>query len=456
MTAKHHAFMADQPIRIVYSVSRLVSEVSEILNSTLPRVWLQGEISNFSQPRSGHWYFNLKDADSQVRCAMFRGNNRLLRFTPKDGQEVLIRGRVGLYKARGEFQIVAEHMEAGGEGALRQEFERLKAQLSAEGLFDDDRKQALPKQPKQLGIITSATGAAIQDALKVLGRRYPTGKVTVFPCVVQGKEAAPSIRRALECALDQNTCETLLIVRGGGSIEDLWAFNDETLVRAIADCPIPVISGVGHETDFTLVDFVADQRAPTPSAAAELATIDSDEIRRQFRLAETRLQSSLRQRLNRQRTVLGHLEHRVKLGDPRQRLQQQMQRVDQLERQLLQAIQRQTRTADLRQSQATIRLTRLNPGSKTIPRLNQQRSELSRRLGSALQSCLSGKGSQLAASARNLNTVSPLGVLERGYSIASSKNQVVTDASTLAPGDSLQLQFRHGSANCEVLTTNQE
>ena len=238
-----------------------------LLEHGIPSLWIEGEISNFSRPASGHWYFTLKDRDSQVRCAMFRGRNALLRFTPTDGQRVLARARVTLFEPRGEYQLQVEHLEDSGVGALRREYERLKARLEAEGLFDSSKKRPLPTVPSCIGVITSPTGAAIRDILNILGRRFPAAHVIIYPTAVQGRDAVPQLLEALSLAATRNECDVLIVARGGGSIEDLWAFNDEGVARAIRALPMPVVTGIGHEIDFTIADFVADLRAPTPSGA---------------------------------------------------------------------------------------------------------------------------------------------------------------------------------------------
>src|SRR5688572_24140306 len=261
--------------RDIYTVSRLNREARGLLEAGLPSLWITGELSNLARPASGHWYFTLKDEDAQVRCAMFRQRALAVRVAPRDGMQVLMRARVGLYEARGEFQLVVDHLEEAGEGELRRRFEALKQKLAAEGLFDAARKRALPRFPARIGIVTSVTGAALRDVLHVLRRRCPGVPVLVYPVPVQGAGAPPEIAAMLELADHRREVEVLLLVRGGGSLEDLFAFNDERLARTIAGIGLPLITGIGHEIDFTIADFVADLRAPTPSAAAELAVPDA-------------------------------------------------------------------------------------------------------------------------------------------------------------------------------------
>src|SRR5579862_9598159 len=260
--------------RNVFTVSRLNREVRLLLEKGLGVIWIEGELSNFSAPSSGHWYFSLKDRDAQLRCAMFRMKNAGVGFKPKDGQQVLVRGRISLYEPRGEYQLSAEHLEEAGVGALKREFERLKNKLAAEGLFALERKRSLPRFPRRIGVVTSPTGAAIRDILHILGRRFPPAAVLIYPTAVQGDAAIPMIVEALQTASARAECDVLIVARGGGSIEDLWSFNDERVARAICASSIPVVSGIGHEIDFTIADFVADARAPTPSGAAELVAPD--------------------------------------------------------------------------------------------------------------------------------------------------------------------------------------
>jgi exodeoxyribonuclease VII large subunit len=266
--------------RYIYSVSELNAAAKSVLENDLGRIWIEAEISNMSRPASGHWYFTLKDQKAQIRCAFFKGSNRLVNFTPEDGQLLLVRGRVSLYEPRGDYQLIVDQMEPAGIGDLQRAFEETRQRLLEAGLFDEAHKQPLPTIPKRIGLITSPSGAAIRDVLHVLRRRYPMVPVVLYPTSVQGASAATEIMQALGHAVNRNECDVLLMTRGGGSIEDLWPFNDEQLAKAIYDCPIPIISGVGHEIDFTIADFVADVRAPTPSAAAEMLVPDQLELRR--------------------------------------------------------------------------------------------------------------------------------------------------------------------------------
>ena len=276
MTVNEEISQAES-IREIFTVSDLNREARELLEGHFPLVWVEGEISNLARPSSGHIYFSLKDEAAQVRCAMFKMRNRLLNFQPENGQQVLARARISLYEARGDFQLIIEHMEETGDGALRRQFELLKHKLFEEGLFDESHKRELPSLPTRLGVITSPSGAAIRDILSVLKRRFPGIPILIYPVPVQGNEAPPAIIDAIKTAGIRKDCDLLILARGGGSLEDLWAFNDESVARAIYHCPIPVVTGIGHEIDFTIADFVADFRAPTPSAAAEYISPDQNE-----------------------------------------------------------------------------------------------------------------------------------------------------------------------------------
>src|SRR5580658_10163237 len=316
-----------RPERDIYSVSRLNREVRVLLERGFGALWLEAEISNLARPSSGHWYFSLKDSAAQVRCAMFRQRNMLGTFTPRDGQKVLVRGRIGLYEPRGEYQLIVDHMEDAGLGALKRQFEELSAKLAAEGLFAADRKRPLPGLPRRIGVITSPTGAAVRDILHVLARRFPAASVLIYPVPVQGAQAAAEIVAALELAGRRAECDVLILARGGGSLEDLWAFNDERLARAIVASLIPVITGIGHEIDFTIADFAADVRAPTPSAAAELVVPDAQEWLSVFSSLGTRLARCMRRRLEERRQRLRWLARRAALVSPVARFAQQTQRL---------------------------------------------------------------------------------------------------------------------------------
>ncbi len=411
--------MTDRPERDVYTVSRLNREVAEVLWETFPLLWVEGEISNLARPRSGHLYFTLKDEQAQVRCAMFRSRNRLLDFTPAEGMHVLMRARVGLYEARGDFQLTVEHMEEAGHGALFREFERLKRRLAAEGLFEEAAKKPLPPFPETIGIITSPSGAAVRDILKVLRRRWPRATILVYAASVQGDQAPAELRAALSRAEQDGRCDVLILARGGGAIEDLWAFNDETLARAIHAADTPIVTGIGHEIDFTIADFVADRRAPTPSAAAELVAPDREALRIHIqRLAQRLIQGST-QRLRAQRRQLDALQARLAAHHPRRRLEEQARRLDDLERRLTGAMAHRMRGHHHRIDTLRARLLAYSPRL----RLQQQRGRLERAhtgLRHAILARLGHERARLERLQATLRAVSPQATLERGYAIVTA------------------------------------
>lgn len=397
--------------RDVYSVSRLNREVSQLLEHGMPGIWLEGELSNFSRPASGHWYFSLKDRDAQVRCAMFRQRNARIAVIPKEGQLVLVRARVGLYEPRGDFQLLIEHLEEAGVGALRREFDLLKNRLAAEGLFDEARKRPLPALPRKIGVVTSPTGAALRDILHILKRRFPLAQVVIYPSAVQGRAAVPELLAALELAARRAECEVLIVARGGGSLEDLWAFNDEGLARRIANMPMPVISGVGHEIDFTIADFVADVRAPTPSGAAELASPDASVWRADFARLERRLQILIGQCLQGRQANLRSAQQRLALLHPGSRLRQNAQRLDELEQ-----------------------------------RLRQYWIHSSR-----------ARRQRLQAASRTLHAVSPLATLDRGYAIiCNEQQQVIHNVAQLELGSRVEARVAHGRFTATVTAIHDE
>ncbi len=372
MELAENAAHPKRPERDIYSVSRLNREVRVLLERGFGSLWLEAEISNFAKPSSGHWYFSLKDATAQVRCAMFRQRNMLCAFTARDGQKVLVRARIGLYEPRGEYQLIVDHMEDAGLGALQRQFEELSAKLEREGLFAAERKRPLPSLPRRIGIITSPTGAAVRDILHVLARRFPAAAVLVYPVPVQGAQAAAEIVAALEAAGRRAECDVLILARGGGSLEDLWAFNDERLARAIVASPIPVITGIGHEIDFTIADFAADMRAPTPSAAAEMVVPDAEEWFSAFVRLGARLQRCMLRRLEEHRERLRWLTGRAALVSPAARLGAQAQRLDELEQCLVRAVRRRLQEHRERLRWLAGRAALMSPSA----RLTQQRLRL--------------------------------------------------------------------------------
>ena len=434
----------------IYSVSRLNSEVRLTLELQFQTLWLQGEVSNFVAAASGHWYFSLKDSAAQVKCAMFKMANRGSTFRPQNGQQVLIRARISVYEPRGEYQLLAEFIEPAGAGLLKQQFEQLKAKLQAEGLFDPAQKKALPAQVQRVGVITSPTGAAVRDIVTVLKRRAPGIEVIIYPSQVQGETAAVQLRNMLSTAIRRNEVDVLIIGRGGGSLEDLWCFNDELLCRAVAACPIPIVSAVGHEIDFALTDFVADVRAPTPSAAAELVSPDQSHLLERIMRLRSALIQAQRARMQHAAPKLLNLSQRLLALHPKRRLQQQQQRLDELQLRLISAIKHSVQNAQQQQLYLDKSLRQLSP-VKTLLAYTQHISQLERRLINAQQLQLKQSKQQLAQLSSQLNTVSPLATLARGYSITfDEKQQVLTSSSQLKAGDKVAIKLAEGGFDAEV------
>jgi exodeoxyribonuclease VII large subunit len=438
-----------RPERDIYSVSRLNREVRALLERGFGSLWVEAEISNFSRPGSGHWYFTLKDADAQVRCAMFRQRNMLSAFTPRDGQKVLVRARIGLYEPRGEYQLLVDHMEDAGQGALKRRFEELCAKLKAEGLFAAERKRPLPALPRRVGIVTSPSGAAVRDILHVLARRFPAVAVIVYPVSVQGAQAPAEIIAALDLAARRAECDVLILARGGGSLEDLWAFNDERLARAIAACPVPIVSGVGHEIDFTIADFAADVRAPTPSAAAELVVPDAGEWLGSFENLGVRLIRRMRRGLAERRERLNWLERRAALSSPVARYAQQSQRLDELEQRLLRALER--RLHGIRERlRWQSRLWQTSPLAR-VREASARHAALRARLEVAGVERIRGARARLTPLERTLNAVSPLATLARGYAIVSGEQgEILRDAADAPPGTMIEARLAKGRVRAKV------
>ncbi|MFW1370468.1 exodeoxyribonuclease VII large subunit [Vibrio parahaemolyticus] len=434
----------------IFTVSRLNAEVRLLLENEMGIVWLVGEISNFSAPVSGHWYLTLKDSRAQVKCAMFRGNNRRVTFKPANGNQVLVKARLSLYEPRGDYQLIIESMQPEGDGRLQQEFEELKMKLAAEGLFAQTNKLPLPEHPKRVGIITSKTGAALYDILDVLKRRDPSLPVVIYPTMVQGDDAAIQIAQAIGRANSRNECDVLIVGRGGGSLEDLWCFNNEILARTIAASQIPIISAVGHEVDMTIADFVADVRAPTPSAAAELVSRDNSHKDQSLVAKQHKLASAMRYYLSQQKQQSAQLLHRLERQHPSYQLQRQSQQLDELDMRLLRAMQR---FIDTRQQAVERKHHRLQLNSP-VKHLAQQKSRLERvehKLLDAMDRKLLTMRHQLAIAAEKLDTVSPLATLKRGYSITQTdQGKVVTSANDVKTGDLLVTRLANGEIHSTV------
>jgi len=430
---------------IIYTVSRLNTVVRLLLEQEMGLVWLTAEISNLVQHSSGHWYFTLKDSQAQVKAAMFKGQNRRVSFRPQNGQQILVQGQLSLYEARGDYQLIVEKMQPAGDGLLQMKLEALKAQLTAEGLFAPSRKRPLPAQPKQIGIITSPTGAAVHDMLTILARRDPSLPVIIYPSAVQGESAVPALLAALETAWRRNECDLLIVGRGGGSLEDLWCFNDERVVRAIASSPIPIVSAVGHETDVTLADFAADLRAPTPSAAAEL--VSRDQLQQLHRLTQfiQRLKQAIL--LQQQRYVLRWQQQQAQLAaqNPQYQLQQKMQRQDELQWRLERVIKQQLDNASRHYAEQTQRLQQASP-ARHLSTLKQQHEFLQQRLLKATQNQRQASQQQLAQLSGQLQALSPLQVLARGYSVTTNMSgRLIHEYSQVTPGEQLNIQLGKGA-----------
>jgi len=441
-------------VRDVYSITRLNREVRAVLEGSFPAIWVQGEISNLARPASGHLYFSLKDRNSQVRCAMFKGRNRLLRFAPDNGMDVLVRGVVSLYEGRGEFQLIVEEMEPAGEGALQKAFEELKQRLFSEGLFDEVRKQPLPAYPRTIGVITSPTGAAIRDILTVLRRRYPRAEVIIYPVPVQGEGAAAAIADALAKAGQRAEADVLILSRGGGSLEDLWSFNEEIVARAIDRLRIPIVCGVGHEIDFTIADFVADRRAPTPSAAAELVSPDQRELLAREIQRERRFISHMLRQLQGYRQTLVQLYKRI--PHPVRRLQTISQRVDDLSLHLQQGIRTLLAQRQTRQARLVGRMQSFNP--LQFLRLYRERlqfhgAQLRRRIIQTVHE----RRMQMERQIHGLHTVSPLATLERGYGIVMrADGSIIRDARVVVTGELITSRVALGRIRSRVTDVESE
>ena len=438
--------------RDIYTVARVNREARRLLETGLPMLWVSGEISNLAMPASGHWYFTLKDQDAQIRCAMFRGRNRAVRHRPQNGQQVIVRGRVSLYEPRGDYQLIAEHMSDSGEGALQRAYEVLKRKLDGEGLFDADAKQDLPVLPRRIGVITSPTGAVIRDILNVLRRRFPGIPVLIYAVPVQGDAAPAAIVSALRRAEKDDDCDVLVLARGGGSLEDLWAFNDEAMARAVFACELPTVSAVGHETDVTICDFVADVRAPTPSAAAELIVPDRSTLQAGLDGLAQRGLRSLRRRLDTAAQQLDHLRARHALRHPGAILERMGQRVDTAERRLQRAIQQRLITARHRVQRATDGLMQRTP-ERRLDMLQARLQLAGQQLDQRIADRLGAARTQLDLASRTLDTIGPQATLERGYAIVTQgKQRIVRDGKTLVVGEAIDVRFAAGGAHATVNT----
>ena len=444
----------------IYSVSSLNRSVANLLEQEFSWIWVEGEISNLAQPTSGHIYFSLKDHSAQVSCAMFKGRKRSLKFQPENGNQVLVRAKVSLYQPRGNYQLIVDRMEEAGDGALRRQFEQLKIKLAGEGLFDDSIKQEIPELPQGIAIITSKTGAAIHDVLSVIKRRFPSIPVKLFPVPVQGDEAAPAICNAIKLidkAVSSGTlnCEVILLVRGGGSLEDLWSFNQESVARAIVDCSVPIVSGVGHEVDVTIADYVADIRAATPTAAAETVTPDQSSWLQSFDWYQQRLQQLVTIKVERYQEKTQWVHRRLQQQHPQTQLNRSKQRSDEL-------IKRLTRVGqsmlDSRQSSLTALKAKLGAQNPTsLLKQNRQTTKyLTSRLQRATLTLFTQKKSLLSNTARTLNTISPLHTLERGYSITlNNKGAPIVSVEQVTTDDTIETRLHNGRIISQVTSCDE-
>lgn len=442
-------YQNDKQQQPVWTVSALNFEIKTMLEKGVGSIWIEGEISNFAQPASGHWYFSLKDTKAQLRAAMFRNRNGRVGFQPENGQQVLIRAQVTLYEARGDFQVIVEHMEPAGTGILMRRFEELKQKLGQEGLFSEQHKQAIPDQAHHIGLITSTTGAAIRDALSVIGRRSPATAVTVFKTPVQGEKAPGQIINAIEAANRYGQCDVLLLIRGGGSLEDLWSFNDEAVARAIFASSIPLVSGIGHEIDYTIADFVADARAPTPSVAAEMVSMDQyetmmalDGLTDQLIRRQSGIMQSYRQQLD-------SLNKRLSAFHPKRQLSSLQQRLKFARMLLVRGHQQQFKLRNEAFKLKKLRLANQNPRL----RIQNQTTGLNHRISqleSVVRQNLKNQAQVLALHSRSLDNLSPLKTLSRGFATVTHENQIIQSADQLQSNDKISIRFQDGKISATV------
>lgn len=439
--------------REILTVSQLNARARSLLEEVFPRIWVEGELSNLSRPSSGHMYFTLKDSKAQVRCALFRQHAARVRLDLRDGLLIRARGRVSLYEGRGDYQLILDSIEPAGDGALRQAFEALKAKLQAEGLFDAASKRTLPTHPRRIGVITSPSGAAVRDIISVFGRRAPFVELVVVPTPVQGRDAAPQIVKALQLA-DRSGFDALIMARGGGSLEDLWPFNEEAVVRALHACVTPTVCAVGHETDVSISDFVADVRAPTPSAAAELLSPDQQAMLSQLERVQRQLRQCMRAHLGREQAALDSL--RKRLRHPGERLSQQAQKLDDLELRLRRAQMQQQLRFTQRFERLQGRLQAQHPG-QTLELLRQQLAHLDQRLPRAIHQSLETHRQRLGNLGQTLHLVSPLATLGRGYSILlDQQGRAVRSHTDARPGQRLEARLSDGRLALRVESDSSE
>lgn len=434
----------------IFQVSELNQKVRMMLESEFVNVWITGEISNFIKASSGHWYFSLKDKKAQIKGAMFRGNNRSVRANIMEGSQVLVRGRISLYEPRGDYQLIVEMMEPAGEGLLKQEFEQLKVKLTQMGLFDQDVKRPIPHSPKRVGVITSPTGAAIHDIITVLKRRSPQTQVVVYPTMVQGEHAAANLIWAIEAANYRQEVDVLIVGRGGGSLEDLWPFNDEALAHTIYNSALPIISAVGHEVDISISDFVADLRAPTPSAAAELVSTDNSELTNKVTQLYSRLLMAYANQHKSRKQGLIKLNKTLSLLHPSHKVQLAQQKTDELQLKLSSVIKNKLAQAKHRQA-VNSELLLANTPKHQLEQATYKQHDLSRRLKQSMQQRLQQQQNKFAKNIEKLNIVSPLATLERGYSITQTPDgQVISKVEQAKQQQNLTIKVSDGDIKVKV------
>ena len=439
-----------QQNRTILTVSELNAEVALLLKDALPLLWLEGEISNLARPSSGHWYFSLKDSKAQVRCVMFRNRSLRTRCKPENGLKILIQVKAGLYEPRGEYQLIVEQMEEAGEGQLQKAFEALKKKLSKQGLFEHGLKKDLPYFPNRIGIITSPTGAAVQDIINILKRRCPQIPSLIYPVAVQGELAAPQIVNALQQANHDKKCDVILLARGGGSIEDLWAFNEEVVAHAIHQSEIPIVTGVGHEIDFTIADFVSDHRAPTPSAAAELVSPDSKALEKKIKTLKKQLLTHIKSQLSSKQEKFTWVRKTLHLQSPENRLQQYAQKLDDLEIRLESSLNKRVIQRKIQLQALKQRLFSRSPQRQYEQQKNQLQL-LTVHLNNHVHNKLNTEKQNLRNLGARLNAISPLATLQRGYAIARNEAGLIRSVKQVSKSDNISVLVADGELNCRII-----
>ena len=436
----------------VISVSELNKKAKSLLEKGIPKLWIEGEISNLAKPASGHMYFSLKDEMSQIRCAWFKQRQLQNTLNIANGSKMLALGKIGLYEPRGEYQFIVEKMEIAGEGDLKRKYEDLKKKLSAEGIFSEENKSELPNLPKKIGVITSPSGAAVQDILTVLNRRFPIIPIIIFPVAVQGEQAAPQIQNALEKANFRADCDLLILARGGGSLEDLWAFNEEIVARAIFDSEIPIISAIGHETDVTISDFTADLRAPTPSGAAELAVPDQHDWIKSIDNISEKINTIITQQINSKSQLSDWINKRLSQSSPKMTVKRQIEKSNNLKKILSSSILQNLSKQDKNIHQLKSNLNEVSPRLKIHTQLSRIK-ELNQKITSCSDHLLEGLNNRIKLASKTLNSVSPLRTLDRGYAIArdAKTKNVIMSADNIEIENDIEVKLAKGEIKVTVI-----